>query len=123
MKKPDDEAARILGGSDPPKKRNKMGNIPTTVDGIRFASRKEARRYGELLVMQRAGVISGLKTHTSYELVVGGVSVGSYSDDFSYIENGLPVTEDTKSLASRTEAYQLRKRLMKAIHGIDIKET
>jgi hypothetical protein len=105
--------------------RRKYGNIPTAVDGITFASRKEARRWGELVIMQRAGLIRGLEPHPRYELVVNGRRVGHYTADFRYTDaaTGAVVVEDTKSPATRKEAaYRLRRELMLAVHGIDVKE-
>lgn len=36
---------------------------PTTVDGIRFASKAEARRYSELRLLEKAGEIKNLEAH------------------------------------------------------------
>ena len=49
--------------------RNKYQAIKTTIDGIEFDSRKEARRYQELLLLQRAGVIQDLKMQVKYILI------------------------------------------------------
>ena len=48
--------------------RSKYGNKRYVVDGINFASTKEARRYQELKFAQLAGEISGLNTQVRYEL-------------------------------------------------------
>lgn len=101
---------------------NKFGAISTTVDGIRFASRAEAKRYGELCILQKAGLISDLKCQPRYELSVNGVRVCEYIADFSYIERGKGVVEDVKSPATRTPVYLLKKKLMKAIHGLEVVE-
>lgn len=47
----------------------KLGNRKVTVDGIEFDSKKEAQRYYELKLLQRAGVISELELQKEYELI------------------------------------------------------
>lgn len=86
----------------------------------RFASKKEARRYNELYLLERAGQITDLKEKTRYPLVVNGVKVCEYEDDFSYRENGVLVVEDTKGM--RTAVYKLKAKLMRAVLGITIRE-
>ena len=48
---------------------NKLHNIPTVVDGIRFASRLEARRYSELKLLEKAGEITDLRWQVPFELI------------------------------------------------------
>jgi hypothetical protein len=97
--------------------------IPTEVEGIRFASRMEARRYQELRLMERAGEISNLKLQTRWPLVVNGVKVCEYRPDFEYDDarTAQHVVEDTKGAV--TSVYRLKKKLMKAVHGVEILET
>lgn len=103
---------------------NKYGNKKTTVDGITFDSSKEAHRYGELVMMQRAGLISGLERQPKFDLIVNGEKVGKYTADYRYFDHvaGHTIVEDVKSKPTMTAVYRLKKRLMKAIHRIDIKE-
>ena len=106
--------------------RSKYRNVPTVVDGKRFASKKEGRRYAQLLLMLKAGEIDDLECHPVYHLDVNGTRVGKYTADFRYKDKRYDwavIVEDVKSSASRTTAYMLRKRLVKAIHGVTIKET
>lgn len=115
-----------------PKRRHKYGAIPTVVDGIRFDSKAEARRYQELRLLEKAGEIQHLNPHPSYDLwVVGGekngcaieVTVGRYTADFSYVRQDEVVIEDVKSPATRKKSdYRLRKRMVEAIYGITITE-
>jgi hypothetical protein len=115
-----------------PAKRSKFGAVPTVVDGIRFDSKKEARRYQELKMLERAGEIRHLSIQPRYELRVGTHDVGSYVGDFRYEEHVNQITpnlapvwmcvvEDCKGV--RTPVYRLKKKLMKALYGIDIRET
>lgn len=91
-----------------------------------FASRFEAKRFAELCVLEKAGLISGLETQVSYELRVGfdDVLICTYIADFVYDEpnTGALVVEDTKGhKAAVTDVFKLKAKLMKAIHGIEIK--
>ena len=95
---------------------------PTTIDGIRFASKAEARRYQELKLLERAGEIHNLETHPKYTLVVNDQVICTYTADFRYEENGEVIVEDVKSRPTMTYSYKLKKKLMKAIYNIDIKE-
>ena len=106
----------------------KYRNKPTEVDGIMFDSKKEARRWGELKLLEKAGGISKIKRQPEYHLSVNGVMICKYSADFEYYDHKwCPerklIVEDVKSPATRKNpAYRIKKKLMKAIHGIDIVE-
>lgn len=101
---------------------HKYGAVRTEVDGISFASKAEAKRYGELKLLQKAGKIKQLTLQPKYPLVVNGVKVCDYIADFEYLVLGKswPVVEDVKGM--RTTIYRLKKKLMQAIHGIEIRE-
>jgi hypothetical protein len=98
----------------------KYGAMPTVVDGVRFASRKEARRYQVLLTWQRAHLISELELQPPFRLVVNGIGVGTYRADFAYLVDGRQVVEDVKGV--RTPVYRLKKRMVEAQYGIEIIE-
>lgn len=119
VKSPFDLSPRLLS----PRRKNKFGAVPVIVDGVRFASRAEAKRHAYLQVMQRAGLISDLKLQPRFALVVNGIKVGTYVADFSYVDKERGhVVEDVKSPATRTNVFLLKKRLMLACHGIDVSE-
>lgn len=100
---------------------NKYRNIKTEVDGIVFDSKKEAARYGQLKLMERAGAISGLVLQPSMLLEVNGKKIGKYIADFSYYdEQDKTVVEDCKGV--KTPVYRLKKKLVKALYGIEIQE-
>ena len=103
---------------------NKYRAKRVVVDGYNFASKAEARRYGELKLMQSAGKISGLLVHPSFLMRVVGVNYEAitYIADFSYRDRitGELVVEDVKGF--KTAVYNLKKRLMRAVLGIEIKE-
>lgn len=87
-----------------------------TVDGIVFASAAEARRYAELKVFERAGVIFGLELQPEYELQPAFAYGGrrerriAYRADFRYREDGQVVVEDVKG--HRTVVYKLKRKLL-----------
>ena len=101
----------------------KYGNVPTSINGRSFHSKKEARRYMDLLALQAAGLIRDLETQPKFRLDIGGVHVCSYIADFQYFDvpRGAIVVEDVKGM--RTEVYKLKAKLMLAIHGIEVEET
>lgn len=101
---------------------NKYRAIPTTIDGIRFASKKEAKRYSELRLLLKAEQIEDLVLQPAYALTVKGVTVGRYLADFRYTDSrtGAVVVEDVKGM--KTPVYRLKKKLVAAIHGVDISE-
>lgn len=96
---------------------------PTIVDGVRFASKKEAKRYGELKLLEAAHEITDLTCHPRWPLMVNGIRVANYLADFSYYDcqSEKPVVEDVKGY--KTPVYRLKRRMMKAIYGIEVLET
>ena len=104
--------------------KSKYGNVKTEVDGFVFASGAEARRYGELKMLEQAGEISELQLQVAYHLDVNGVHVCDYVADFVYqtTEDGgrRTVVEDVKG--KKTKEYRLKKKLMEAVHGVTIVE-
>jgi hypothetical protein len=100
----------------------KYRNKPVEEDGHHFDSQAEYRRYCELKLMRDAGDIESLCVHPRFDLPVNGVKISRYTADFCYVRDGQMIVEDVKSGPTRTRAYVLRKKLMKAIHGIDIVE-
>jgi hypothetical protein len=107
-------------------RKTKFRNVPTEVDGIKFDSRAEARRYGELKLMERADAIRALRIHPDFELSVNGMDICKYVADFSYYEpqkaGWIHVVEDVKSKATKTPTYRLKRKLMEAVFGISIRE-
>lgn len=99
------------------------------MDGILFDSAKEARRYGELDLMQKAGEIRDLQLQVPFELIpaqkdergkVRERAVSYVADFVYYDQDGNLVVEDAKGM--RTDAYKLKKKMMLYFKGIAIKE-
>lgn len=104
-----------------PSGKNKYRAQPNVdAEGNRFDSKAERARYEALKLLQKAGEISNLTLHPSWELEVNGVKIGGYTADASYMMDGRLVVEDTKGV--RTRDYILRKKLMLACHGIEVQE-
>ena len=109
--------------------RKKYGNTETAVDGMAFASKLEARRYAELLLLERAGEISGLKVQEWICLQPPFISSTgekiraiSYVADFVYVERstGQMVVEDTKGF--QTAESKLKMKMLKYVHrGYDVR--
>lgn len=108
---------------------SKYGAKRVQVDGFTFASMAESRRYIELKQLEAAGHISKLELQPRFELAPSVKYTGAakakpalrYVGDFRYVDHlGKTVIEDVKG--KPTEAYLLKKHLMLAIHGIEIKE-
>jgi hypothetical protein len=98
------------------------------LDGMTFDSKRECNRYAQLQLMVKAGLISDLKRQVSFVLVPGVKIVSEkrasppirYIADFTYIENGNLVVEDAKGYL--TPEYRMKRHMLKALLGIDIKE-
>ena len=113
------------GGSVTWYRRPKFNNRPTVCRvGVMHQSALEAARCDELHVMQQGGLIAELEAHPQprYRLEVNGQRITDYMPDFRYVdqETGETVVEDTKGV--RTRVYELKRRLMLAIHGIEVQE-
>ncbi len=120
-------------------RRSKYNAKRTEVDGIVFASQREARRYQELRLLERAGEISDLELQPRFPLSVpstsgyvrraakalaqGGMfTIGEYRADFKYRDwKTVPyVVEDAKGF--RTPLYRWKKKHVEAQYGIQIRE-
>lgn len=107
---------------------SKYRNKKTVVDGKVFASNQEARRYTELTLMARGGLITDLRCQVAFELIPAQRDRGklverpvSYIADFVYLDsNGKTVVEDVKGVATRD--YIIKRKLMLERHGIRIQE-
>lgn len=112
-------------------------------DGTVFDSYKEAKRWEQLLLMQKAGEITNLQRQVKYELIPAqyetyerygkqgqrlkdGIRLVErkveYIADFVYTitETGETIVEDVKGM--RTKDYIIKRKLMYAVHTIKVKE-
>lgn len=119
--------------ADPPPE-NKYHAIAIHVDGVRFASKKEAARFLELRLLEKTGAIAELVCQPVFPLHLMELwrsqvpivitTIGRYTADFSYLDlqTGEYIVEDVKSDATKTKDYRLRKRAAECIHGITVRE-
>lgn len=100
--------------------RPKYGNRKTVVDGITFASAKEASRYGELKLLEKAGEIRGLQLQPRFPMQVNGQHITTYVADFQYQERQgqLDTVEDVKGV--QTEAFKIKRKLFEALYGVKL---
>lgn len=100
----------------------KYNNKITVIDNIKFRSKKEAKRYVELKLLEKNDKIKNLQLQVKYAFKIEGIKICSYVADFTYYtDNNLFVVEDTKGF--KTYIYKIKKKLMLALYGIEIKET
>ena len=125
----------------------KYNNKKVMVDGIKFDSKKEAKRYQELKMLEKAGHITDLKRQAKYVLIPAqyeptsevyakGKEKGkpkkgklierecTYYADFVYMQGGNTIVEDVKGYREG-QAYNLfviKRKLMLYVHGIIVKE-
>ena len=117
---------------------SKYGAKRTVVDGMTFHSQKEARRYQELKLLEKAGVIEAVECQPRFELLVCKVTgqpayptitlphvvIGRYIADFQYYDRRSceRVVEDVKSPPTRTPIYRWKVKHLKAQYGIEVRE-
>lgn len=131
-------AADAKAKAEKPKKGNKLHaeKVDLTLPGgtlMHFDSKREARRYMDLWLMQRAGEISGLQTQVKYELIPKQVHKDGtkekgidYVADFVYQQGGETVVEDSKGFRDTSSAlyrlFVMKKKMMLYFHGITVRE-
>lgn len=92
------------------------------IDGHKFPSKAEANRYAILRLREKAHEIEDLELQPKFPIVINGFTICNYFADFRYVDRmtGETIVEDTKGYA--TPIYRLKKKLVRAVHGIDILE-
>lgn len=114
---------RLQQGKSAAPKTTKYKNQKTTVDGIKFDSKKEAARYIWLNLEQRSGYIDSLERQVTYLLTCNGHPVCKYVADFVYNRGSERIVEDVKSeMTRKLPVYRIKKKFMLACHGITINE-
>lgn len=106
--------------------RRKYGNVKTMVDGIKFDSKAEAKRYCELKLLERGGVIKNLTLQQKYELQPKYEIDGrkeraiTYIADFVYydIQKEKLVVEDVKGV--ETKDFKLKKKMFEYRYKTEI---
>lgn len=103
---------------------NKYYNKKIVIDNITFDSQREGNRYLIYKDEKYKGRIRDFKLQVRYKFIINGSLVTSYIADFVLLHlNGSQEVIDVKSDATRKlPVYRIKKKLMKAIYGIDVKE-
>lgn len=101
---------------------SKYNAVKTEIDGYVFDSRREAARYSELRIMEKAGEIIDLELQPQYPCTINGKLICKYIADFRYtsVKRGNVVIEDAKGF--KTPVYRLKKKMVEAIYNIIIIE-
>ena len=111
-----------------PKRNNKYSARRTVLDGIRFDSKREAKRWAELCLLERAGEIADLRRQVPLMLEGRNGPLLTRTGrrmrltvDFAYtdLRTGLTVFEDSKGVPTRD--YEVR-RAVAAAQGIEVIE-
>ena len=116
---------------------SKYNNVKVVVDGELFDSKKEAARYFELKMLERAGTIKDLTRQFKFILIPAQYEGEgknrrcierecSYIADFVYLENGKLVAEDVKGYRDPSSAgyakWVIKRKLMMYLHNIRVRE-
>ena len=94
-------------------KRSQYGAVKTEVDGIKFDSKKEAKRWQELKLMEHANQIQDLERQVSLPLYVAEKKICTYRADFVYLQDGVLCIEDAKGY--QTDVFKLKWKLAQAV--------
>ena len=104
-------------------RKSKYGNVVTWVDGLRFDSKDEAKRFVQLREMERLGKISHLRLQVPFDLLPAQEIDGKkerpvkYVADFVYLDSrGKEVIEDVKSGPTKTKEFIIKRKLMMFVH-------
>lgn len=97
--------------------KNKFHAQKTTVNGVVYDSKKEAKRAVELQYLEKIGQIQDLRQQVEFVLQDGFVNNEGkkiraivYVGDFCYTQDGVKIIEDTKGF--RTKEYSIKKKLL-----------
>lgn len=95
-----------------------------TIDGIVFASGREAKRYAELRLLERAGTIRNIVLQPKFKVRINNHDYCTYTPDFAYDgDNGARIVEEIKSSGTRKDAaYRLRRKAAELYCGITVRE-
>jgi hypothetical protein len=99
-------------------RRHKYGASKVEIDGYRFDSKAEARRYQELVLLQKANRILNLECHPKFDIGLNGVKICTVILDFSYIAKDGWKYEDIKGID--TPVSRLKRKLLHAFYGIEV---
>ena len=98
-------------------------------DGVIYDSKAEMRRYYDLCLLVKAGVIRDLERQPTFPVTITSITgeekhLCTYTADFSYVDvrSEKLIIEEVKSKGSRTPVYMLRRKAAELYHGMKVKE-
>ena len=97
--------------------KHKFRAIPTELDGIKFASRKEAKRYRELRLLEKSGELLFFLRQVPFHLPA---NVKYVCDFLCFWQDDTVTVEDVKGI--KMPMYVLKKKQVEAIYPIEITE-
>jgi hypothetical protein len=116
--------ARRAGKAGP--RKNKYNAAGERIDGMWFASAAEGKRYLQLKAMAERNLIDNLRCQVKLTCVVNNKLICTYIADFAYVvidDRGVAIRsvwEDVKGMV--TDVYRIKKKLVEAIHHVEILE-
>lgn len=103
-----------------PKRKNKYNNLLTEYNGVKYHSRLEAKYAALLDIRQKAKEVENIKRQERFPLEVNGEKIGTYVADFSFFDKVKKVNRVVDIKGVETDLFKIKKKLMKAVHGIDV---
>lgn len=100
---------------------NKYGAVRTTVDGHTFPSKREATRFQQLRLMERAGAIEDLELQPEYPIVINGRLVCKVRLDFRYRDSATGEQNVEDSKGKDNPLSWLKRKLVEAAYGITVR--
>lgn len=110
---------------------SKYKSKKTEIGRIRFDSKKEAERFKELFMLERNGKIRNLKLQHDFTLqeaytTTDGERIRAirYVADFTYYdcESNEFIVEDVKSKATKTDVYQMKRKMLREKFNLKVRE-
>jgi hypothetical protein len=106
-------------------RRNKFNAVRTEVDGFTFDSKREAKDWQELLLLQKAGKISDLQRQVEFPLKVKKLLIATYRADFTFTDRmgfkpRFRVVDRKSPPTAKKRDFRIICKLMKACYGIDV---
>jgi hypothetical protein len=96
-------------------KKSKYNSKKIEVDGLKFDSKTEYKRWTELVLLEKSGHIQNLQRQVTFELQPKfkkkGVSYRAitYVADFTYVVGGVLIVEDRKGFCD--QKFPIKKKL------------